>query len=89
VAAEIVLPVVYTSSTSSHRRTLYQGWPRHLESSLDRLRSIVCIHARAMALGRFDSHQQAIIEPQAEFSRDQPGDDCRLIESALLLSEAM
>jgi hypothetical protein len=42
-----------------------------------------------MALGRFDPHHRAIVESQAEFSRDQPGDDCRLIESTLFLSKAM
>jgi hypothetical protein len=72
-----------------HRRTRYQGSPRHFESSLDRLRSIVCVHARAMPLGRFDPCQRPIVKSQIESSRNQRGDDCRLIESALFLSKAM
>jgi hypothetical protein len=42
-----------------------------------------------MALGRFDTHHRAIVKPHSEFSRDQPGDNCRLIESTLFLPKAM
>jgi len=72
-----------------HGRAVDRAWLQHLEGSLDRPGAIPGIQACAMTLGGLDPFERAIVDLQTEFSTDQTGDDCCLIESALSFSKAM
>jgi hypothetical protein len=63
--------------------------PGYREGALDRLSSIACVHPGAMPLGRLDPPERGVIEPKTMFSRHQPRNDCRLVESALPFSKPM